>query len=444
MPGTGADSQQDVKPYTQNPRHAEGKFSLSRTHESNISTSRSRPPTPPRSYVRSMSVDQTGLKALADSHYSPRTAYEPPETSISRFSHAAPSNATTDTLPSSLEYPDPSRSNRRPPIMSQCIREIPIKFDARIFDVIGEYACLSGTFTRAWNLVTGEQLLNLAHGETIKITSVSFKACSSPEEEGQRLWLGNNVGDLLEVEIATQSVIATKSAAHSRHEIIKIYRHKGEMWTLDDVGTLHIWVASRTTAPSFDVLAQTFRVPKGHTFSLVVGNELWYATGKDIRIFDPTASEGAPFQLLQRPLCQSGAGEIVSGAMINNQPDRVYFGHADGKVTIYSRNSYTCLDIVNVSMHKINSLAGVGQHLWAGYNTGMIYVYDTTQTPWVMKKDWRAHENPVIGVLADRNSSRKLDRLQVISLGADNLLRQWDGLLREDWLGRHPREPNST
>jgi hypothetical protein len=286
-------------------------------------------------------------------------------------------------------------------------------------------------------LVTGDQLLNLNHGETVKIMSISFKAFSTPEEEGQRLWLGNNVGDLVEVDIASQSVVATKSAAHSRHEVIKIYRHKDEMWTLDDVGTLHIWVPNRATTQSFDSLAQTFRVPKGHTFSLVAGNELWYATGKDLRVFDPTASEGAPFQLLQRPLCQSSAGEIVSGATINSQPDRVYFGHTDGKVTIYSRDRFTCLDIINVSLYKINSLVGVGQYLWAGFNTGLICVYDTTQTPWVMKKDWRAHENPVIGILADRNSSRKLDRLQVISLGADNLLKQWDGLLREDWLGRH-------
>ncbi|ELR08876.1 hypothetical protein VC83_01769 [Pseudogymnoascus destructans] len=437
MPDTRANNQQDLQPYARNPQVVDRSVSLSRTPERNISASRSHPPTPPRSYPRSMSVDQTAMRKSTDSQHASRTTYEAPESSIPRSSQAQP--PTAETPPSSVEYPDPSRSNRRPPIIGQSVREIPVKFDARIFDVIGEYACSSGTFTRAWNLVTGDKLLNLNHGETVKIMSISFKAFSTPEEEGQRLWLGNNVGDLVEVDIASQSVVATKSAAHSRHEVIKIYRHKDEMWTLDDVGTLHIWVPNKATTQSFDALAQTFRVPKGHTFSLVVCNELWYATGKDLRVFDPTASEGAPFQLLQRPLCQSSAGEVVSGATINSQPDRVYFGHTDGKVTIYSRDRFTCLDIINVSLYKINSLVGVGQHLWAGFNTGLICVYDTTQTPWVMKKDWRAHENPVIGIIADRNSSRKLDRLQVISLGADNLLKQWDGLLREDWLENEMR-----
>ncbi|KFX96014.1 hypothetical protein V490_03564 [Pseudogymnoascus sp. VKM F-3557] len=427
-PDSRAENQQDLQTYLQNQQPVDRSLSLSRTPERNIATSRSQPPTPPRSYPRSRSVDQTGMKT-----------YEAQDTSTSRTSYAPPPAAMADASQSSVEYPDPSRSNRRPPIMSQSVREIPIKFDARIFDVVGEYACSSGTFTRAWNLVTGEQLLNLSHGETVKIMSISFKACSAPEEEGQRLWLGNNVGDLVEVDVASQSVVTTKSAAHSRHEIIKIYRHKDEMWSLDDVGTLHIWVPNRSGTQGFDILAQTFRVPKGHTFSLVVGNDLWYATGKDLRVFDPTATEGQPFQLLQRPLCQSAAGEIVSGATINSQPDRVYFGHTDGKVTIYSRDRFTCLDIINVSLYKINSLVGVGQHLWAGFNTGMICVYDTTQTPWVMKKDWRAHENPVLGVLADTNFSGKLDRLQVVSLGADNLLRQWDGLLREDWLENEMR-----
>ncbi|KFY35443.1 hypothetical protein V494_05899 [Pseudogymnoascus sp. VKM F-4513 (FW-928)] len=436
-PDIRANNQQDLQLYGQNPQLIDRSASLSRTQDR--TTPRSHPPTPPRSYTRSVSADQSGMKISGDPQYASRLTHEPSEASISRSSHASSPSTTAETSPSSVEYPDPSRSNRRPPIISQSVREIPIKFDARIFDVIGDYACSSGPFTRAWNLVTGDQLLNLTHGETVRIMSVCFKGCSTPEEEGQILWLGNNVGDLIEVEVASHSVVATKSAAHSRHEVIKIYRHKDEMWTLDDVGTLHIWVPNKASTQSFDILAQTFRVPKGHTFSLVAGNELWYATGKDLRVFDPTATEGQPFQLLQRPLSQHSAGEIVSGAMINSQPDRVYFGHTDGKVTIYSRDTFACLDIVNVSLYKINSLVGVGQNLWAGFNTGLICVYDTTQTPWIMKKDWRAHENPVIGILADRNSSRKLDRLQVVSLGADNLLRQWDGLLREDWLENEMR-----
>jgi hypothetical protein len=89
---------------------------------------------------------------------------------------------------------------------------------------------------------------------------------------------------------------------------------------------------------------------------------------------------------------------------------------------------------MNVSQYKINTLAGVGRYMWAGYNTGKVSVYDMSQTPWAVKKDWQAHDNPVVKLIADRSSVYKLGRFQVVSLGADNMLRSWDGLLQEDWL----------
>lgn len=133
---------------------------------------------------------------------------------------------------------------------------------------------------------------------------------------------------------------------------------------------------------------------------------------------------------------QPNVGEVTAGTMISGQGDRIYFGHIDGKVTIYSCKDYSCMGVVNVSLYKISCLVGVGDYLWAGYNTGMIYVYDTRTQPWKVKKDWKAHEKTIAGILVDRTSIWKLDRLQVASLGTDNLIHIWDGLLEEDWLGK--------
>jgi WD40 repeat protein len=140
--------------------------------------------------------------------------------------------------------------------------------------------------------------------------------------------------------------------------------------------------------------------------------------------------------MTQDPLSQANVGEVTSGAIISSQPDRVYFGHIDGKVTIYSKKDFECLGVVNVSLYKISSLVGVGDNLWAGYSTGMIYVYDTRSTPWKVLKDWKAHDKPIAGIIADRTSIWKLDRFQVASLGTDTMLRVWDGMLKNDWLGK--------
>ncbi|KAH8656532.1 putative PI phosphatase group protein-like protein [Tricladium varicosporioides] len=396
-----------------------------------FSTPTSQLQTPPRSHGRSMTVDRTSDRTPAEF----RTPLQTPIAQEPRKSL----DIASSILPGSnaAEYPDSSHSNRRPPYFKQGAHEISTRYDTRIVDVCGEFVCTSGHLTRVWSLLDGELVMSLAHTEGIKVVSVMFKPMADVKDEGTRLWLGNNIGELIEVDVPSQSVVSTKSNAHTRREVIKLYRHVNEMWTLDDGGTLHVWGADNTGAPNLTNPHASFRVPKGHTFSMVVGDELWHAVGKDIRVFVPTVNSSAQFQVHARPLGQQSAGEITSGTTLTSQSDKVYFGHTDGKVSIYSRNDYACLGIVNISVYKITTLAGAGGKLWAGFSTGMIYIYDTTQTPWAVKKDFRAHQDPVIKLVSDRSSYWSLDRAQVISLGQDNAVRIWDGSLQDDWIETH-------
>ncbi|KAH8591489.1 putative PI phosphatase group protein-like protein [Bisporella sp. PMI_857] len=388
--------------------------------------------TPPR-HGRSMTVDRTSDRTPME--------FRAPVTTLSNHSEprvsteGVASSYIKDTLSRGLsEYPDSTHSNRRPPYFKQGIREIGTKYDTRIFDVCGEFLCTSGHLTRVWNMRNGENIMSLVHTEGVKMLSVAFKPASDANDEGSRVWLGDNMGNLYEVDIAIQNFVATKGSAHTRREIIRIYRHKNEMWTLDDSGTLHLWAADKSGAPTLSNPYNSFRVSKGHTFSMVVGDELWHASGKDIRIFVPSLDANVQFQVLSRPIGQPTAGDVTSGTTIINQPDRVYFGHVDGKVSVYSRKDYSCLGIFNISLYKITSLVGSGGKLWAGFSTGMIYVYDITVAPWAVRKDWRAHSEPLMGMISDPSSFWSLDRAQVISLGQDNMLRVWDGLLQDDWI----------
>lgn len=349
-----------------------------------------------------------------------------------------------DSAPTSItNYPDVSQSNRRPPRAREGIQQIETKYDTRLFDICGRYVCASGYLTRAWDINSGDLILNLSPGEKeVKVTSMAFKPGATAEEEGMRIWLGNNYGDIQEIDIPAQNIVQTRSGAHARREIIKIYRHQNSMWSLDDDGNLLVWVPDDRGLPSLKQTPKTHKVSKGCTFSIIINDYLWLATGKDIRIFNPNASEDVAFYVVQHPLTQSGTGDITSGAVISSQLQRVYFGHTDGKVTIYSTTEFHCLGIINVSVYKISSLAGAGFYLWAGYNTGMMYVYDTRTQPWLVKKDWRAHDNPVAGILVDRSSVWKLGRLQVASIGLDNYIKVWDGMLEEDWLGELDQLPD--
>lgn len=347
-------------------------------------------------------------------------------------SDTSPEKQPTTAL---TDYPDSSQANRRPPIFPEDTTGIPTGYETKLFAICGDYICTTGYVTNVWNVLNGKLLLSHTHGDTVKATALAFRPAKDVEDEGKRLWLGTNTGEMHEIDIPTQSVIFTKSNAHSRSVIVKIFRYASEMWSIDEEGTLHIWPADDSGSPSLRQAPLTFRLPRGHTFSIISGSQLWVANTKEIRVFSRTEDNNYFIKMTQDPLSQLNVGEVTSGAIISSQPDRVYFGHTDGKVTVYSKKGFECLGIFNVSLYKISSLVGVGDYLWAGYSTGMIYVYDTKITPWKVLKDWKAHEKPIAGILADRTSIWKLDRFQVASLGTDSMLRIWDGMLKNDWLG---------
>lgn len=304
-------------------------------------------------------------------------------------------------------------------------------------DVCGNYVCTTGYMTRVWDLTNGEQIMTLMHGETVKNLSIAFKPGATLEDEGKRIWLGTNTGELHEVDISSRSIVASRSYP-SRREVIKILRHKKEIWTIDDEGRLLVWPPDESGAPSLQYSYHNpyDRVARGQTHSMVVGDELWLATGKEVQVYQPNARDDASFKVLRRPLGAQHTGDVTSGAYTTRDGGRVYLGHADGRVSVYSATDYSLLATVNVSAYKINCLGVVGDYLWAGYKTGMIYVYDTHSNPWTVKKDWRAHDSPVSGFILDTSSVWTMNRLQVTSLGTDNCIRLWDGTLEDDWLGR--------
>lgn len=355
---------------------------------------------------------------------------------------APPADTSSGQTAGPGDYPDATQASRRPPKFPYRPWQIATDYDTRTFAVCGEYVCTTGYQTKAWSLRTGELLLDLTHDQMTKVSSVVFKPSTKIEDEGQRLWLGTSIGEIHEVDLPSQSIVKTKSNAHTRKDIIRMFRHASELWTLDDSGELNVWKPDHKGMPSLDSQYSNFHIKRGHTFSIALGKHLWVATGKEILVYAPGVKLDTDFQVIWSPLSQPGTGDIHSGATIGGKPETVYFGHQDGKVSIYNRNDFSCTAVVNVSMYKLSSLAGVGDYLWAGFNTGMAYVYDISTTPWRVKKDWQAHEKQICGINADRSAVWKMDRFQVVTLGTDNVLKIWDGMLEEDWLESRMEERN--
>ena len=329
------------------------------------------------------------------------------------------------------EYPDATNTNRRMPFRKNGVCEIATKSESRVAEVCGKHLCTTGYVTRVFDMLSGEQIMSLNHGETVKVTAVVFKPGTDLASEGQRLWLGTNSGDLLEVDIDTHTIMTTNSS-HNRREIVRIIRSQRDIWSLDDDGKLFVWKADETDVPNLKYSHVSHKTQKGHTFSMAVDGRLWLATGKEIRVYQP--GNESSFAALTKPLSQPGTGDITCGTYSSEGGGRAYFGHIDGRVTIYSTKDFTCHGNVKASDYKINSLTFVGDALWAAFKTGKVYVYDTTTSPWKVKKDWRAHNGPATEVLLDPSSFWALHQLQVVTIGHDNFVRMWDATLEDDWI----------
>ncbi|PNY26157.1 inositol polyphosphate 5-phosphatase [Tolypocladium capitatum] len=397
-------------------------------------TARQLPVPPVRQPVNTRTRDRTPERAWPEIKNNPSPI---PATTKATVPTSAPETFASKTEPVSqtTSYPDGANANRRPPSVKKGCYEIQTKYDPRVFEVCGELICTSGHLTRVWNLLDGEQIMSLAHTEGVKATAVAFKPGAGVDAEGTMLWIGTNIGEIMEVEVDTQRILQSRAGVHGRAEVIKMHRHLNELWTFDEGGTLHVWGPDADGVPNLSSQPhQSYKLPKVHTFSMVVGDELWHATSKTIRVFAPSLDGSKPFQVLVRPLMADGAGDVTAGTQIKTQPGKVFFGHVDGKISMFSTADYSCLEVLNISSWKINALAGVGQYMWAGYNTGKMCVYDMSQRPWIMKKEWQAHDQPIMKMKADPASSYRLDRLQVVTLGGDNKVKVWDGLLEDDWL----------
>ncbi|KAK5938159.1 hypothetical protein PMZ80_009748 [Knufia obscura] len=346
------------------------------------------------------------------------------------------SDDAEETLPEPTtvrhDYPDGTHTNRRPPIIDPDRWQINGKTDGKAFDICGKLLCTASYHTRILDLETGEEMLDLNHGETVKTTSVAFKPGADIKSEGERVWIGNNVGDLQEIDLETHVTIA-QTSAHNRTEIHKIMRHHRELWTLDEAGKLFVWPADESGVPNMKYSHISHKLLAKPTYAMVVQDTLWVASGKEIRVYHPGHESSFIVVKGTLPTAQ-GTGDVTCGTYTEDNGGRVYIGHTDGKVTIYSLQDYSCMGSMKVSDYKINAMTIVGDKLWAVYKTGKVYVYDTSSTPWKIKKDWKAHEGPATGILLDPSSVWLLGRSQVATAGHDGFVRLWDGMLEDDWV----------
>jgi WD40 repeat protein len=286
-----------------------------------------------------------------------------------------------------------------------------------------------------------------------KIMSMEFRPSLNKGDRGCIVWFGTKDGSLFEMDIRKGQIMATKPAAHL-HPVSHMFRHGRSMVTLDESGKALIF------SPDPDHLDQDvsliYTVPKAvrttdkNDFVKFLDGKLWTASRNEshgggtlsgkmpiIRVYD-IFSPGSPGKSI---MPGDQCGQVLTATIHPGEPDKVWVGHEEGYVSTWALDTDDgwprCIEVSKVSTSDILCLEGVNDKLWAGSRNGMIAVYDVSQKPWVMTNCWKAHLNlPVLRIFVNYRAIEANKKLCVVSLGRDDAVKLWDGLLGVDWVGK--------
>ncbi|CAB4419932.1 unnamed protein product [Rhizophagus irregularis] len=331
------------------------------------------------------------------------------------------------------DTPDATRVNRRPPRFHD-IKDINSKVTTRIFAIAGKFIITSTGHTRVWLLADGTNIRSISHDDS-KAASLCWRPTRRVEDVGRYTWCGTQDGHLFAIDINNEKYIEINKKAHSS-QISFILRHGLQLWTLDDSGKLLIWPEGDDGVVSLKSKPQNIKVSSKVNCAIVVGDHLWLSSGKAVEIFNPLETQGL---VLEKIELGNDVGNVKCMTYMKQikhmkQMNFVYIGHDDGKISVWNTKTYEREVTVNVAVYCINSLLSVGDYLWVGFNTGMIYIYDVQSYPWIVIKEWKAHKAPIVGMQLDETGLLRVEKLQVASLSEEGQIITWDGLMTEDWI----------
>ena len=354
--------------------------------------------------------------------------------------------------------PDTSRSSRRPPVL-KCHKYDTIQIQSQTHSALicaagHVYVAATGHHVRVYDLSLSESpILSLDHKDVglkeLKATSLEF--CPA-QNKGRYVWFGTKDGHMHELDVTTGQLMGSRLSIHL-NPITRILRHGDKMISFDDGGKVTIWMPAAAGEDLHLASAQVrnSRISDRQVFVEMLAGKLWTsareatapgARGPAVRIYDILTPGSATRSVLPT----EHVGTVTSGTILPSHPNHVYLGHEGGFVTIWSTATSdgvpVCEEVMRISNSDVLCLAGINDRLWVGGRNGTIAVYSVESRPWILTNNWVAHWNnqsvlPLQKIAVDPYSIDKIGRLCVYSVGRDDHVKCWDGLLGADWQGDH-------
>lgn len=361
-------------------------------------------------------------------------------------------------------YPHSRFLNRCPPCIGNVKRTIPTQHHSapKAIAATSDLRLATASYSiRIWDSMTGDLIHTLTPNPsnqemTDKVTCLAFAPTRIPHQDGWFLWAGLEDGHLTVIDTHRDNGNNMTGLHAHRTAVRLILRvHNTEIWTVDDSGALRRWPAPHHNNNNTDYTLNGIthdgyhhRVTPQAIAAVLVDDEdndcyyLVMTSGKtlDVYRFVPWhSSQGRTH--VQMPCAVKtmprGFGLITQMVLLshykNNQP-HIACAHDTGIISIWCTRTWELVQQVVVSSYSIAAMAlSNDRFLWAGYKTGMIYVYDISDpNAWAIVKAWEAHHASVIKLLPNENMlgiCYKPCIEQVISVDAHGNVKVWDGRL---------------
>ncbi|KAI8143722.1 Endonuclease/exonuclease/phosphatase [Fennellomyces sp. T-0311] len=107
--------------------------------------------------------------------------------------------------------------------------------------------------------------------------------------------------------------------------------------------------------------------------------------------------------------------------------------HKNGRISIWNEKWELTMQVA-VPTYEITVMGlSLGRYLWAGYRTGMMYIYDISGERWSLIKVWEAHDAPIAMLAVDEQGLLSTSKpvVQIASADHQGNVTIWDGLLSE-------------
>ena len=369
-----------------------------------------------------------------------------------------------DMLMTSCFYPDFSKATRNPPRINMDQKPFSTGHKGSVQALAAsKNLILSGSHVlRTWDINTGTVMSTITmdtntsnngqnnnEGSNDRIRAVIFAPSRIPVNEGRYAWVARHDTMLAVVDVRAggTKVLSRRNDVHSAPILFLLRYGNSEIWSIDDSGVLNVWdVVSadyQQQNPLLTAMPRRYHVTSHAIAATIYRSKLWMSSGRTL-VAHPIPVAGS--QLNNNEKSQTSVripndmGNITKLLTIPYHPYRIFASHDDGKISIWDTEKMERVQVITVSMYGICTMACVGEyHVWAGYNTGMIYVYDTRPEKWAVLKMWKAHTGAVTQLVVDE-SSLILDeikgKLQVVSSDSNGFIGVWDGLLTDHWKGK--------